>query len=402
MRFKISSILAFVFLMAMGQSAWGQEGQYNFNDCTYADQNGSYDDATTIFDPSCECGLVDSGLYFDGQDDHLFFPSNIDSLMEEDFTISFYFRFDQVTGRTDLLSVRSECALDSFLAISYNPTNNQIAFELAQNIGNIVTENVPLDESLCWHRLVLTKSELFYNLYLDDQLAASILSDGLVNFDDQARLTFSNSPCILLNLNRFNGWMDEFQFYERALSAIEIVNSSLNPDQVLTSDTTIVAGSPVDIEVGPTCATDFTWAPTADLDDPSILNPTATPEATTTYSITFDNEGTCSTTDEVTINVIDPEAIDCSLLLLPNAFTPNGDQLNDQFGISTLFLVDELAYFEVYDRWGGKMWSTTNKNNTWDGTFSGSLVNPGMYIYKVKYTCGGEEFLKVDNFSVIR
>jgi len=100
--------------------------------------------------------------------------------------------------------------------------------------------------------------------------------------------------------------------------------------------------------------------------------------------------------------VIDPEAIDCSLLLLPNAFTPNGDQLNDQFGISTLFLVDELAYFEVYDRWGGKMWSTTNKNNTWDGTFSGSLVNPGMYIYKVKYTCGGEEFLKVDNFSVIR
>ena len=48
------------------------------------------------------------------------------------------------------------------------------------------------------------------------------------------------------------------------------------------------------------------------------------------------------------------------------------------------------------------MWTGSNKNDTWDGSFKGSAVNPGMYIYKVKYSCNGNSFVKVDNFSVLR
>jgi gliding motility-associated-like protein len=116
----------------------------------------------------------------------------------------------------------------------------------------------------------------------------------------------------------------------------------------------------------------------------------------------IENDGNCNTTDQITINVIDPNDLDCANLLLPNAFTPNNDQLNDRFGISSKFLIDELEYFEIYDRWGGKMWTATSKTDTWDGSFNGQSVNTGMYIYKVKYTCTGQEFVKVDNFSVIR
>lgn len=379
-----------------------QSGTYSFDDCTFADQSGTYGPATTIFDPSCDCGLVADGLYFDGNNDNLIFPEVIDSLMEEDFTLSFYFRFDQVNSRTDLISVRSECALDSFLAVTYNPGNNEIALELAQNIGNIQTETAQLDLSLCWHRIVLTKSDLFYTLYLDDVEVISILSNGIVNFDKNARLTLSNSACLAVNIDRFNGWVDEFNFYQRAFSAIEVVNSSLRPDMILNNDTTIVAGSPVDISVGATCAINFTWSPSDGLDDTSILNPIATPTITTEYTLSVDNEGNCTTTDQLTINVIDPNALECDKLLLPNAFTPNNDQLNDLYGISNIFLIDEIEYFEIYDRWGGKMWSTKTKTDTWDGSFGGEPVNPGMYIYKVKYTCGNEEFVKVDNFSVLR
>ena len=94
--------------------------------------------------------------------------------------------------------------------------------------------------------------------------------------------------------------------------------------------------------------------------------------------------------------------MECENLLLPNAFTPNGDLLNDRYGISNLFLIQSMEYFEIYDRWGAKMWETNQKNDTWDGAFKGNAVNAGMYMYKVKYTCRDQEYVKVDNFSVLR
>lgn len=402
MTYGLNKIILSIAFCGLFYFVKGQGANYSFDDCTFVDHTGAYDAAETIFPPSCDCGLSGQGLYFDGNDDHLIFPTEIDSLMTQDFTISFYFRFDEVTTRTDLLSVRSECALDSFLAVTYNPVSNQIAYELAQDIGNIQTENVALDNSVCWHRIVLTKSELFYSLYLDDELAVTILSEGTVNFDRATRLTLTNSPCLAVNLDRFNGWIDEFIFYDRALSAIEIVNSSLTPDMVVSNDTTIVAGSPVDIITGATCAGGFAWSPITGLDDAGVLDPVATPDQTTTYTITYANDGNCTTSDSMTINVIDPNALDCSALLLPNVFTPNNDQLNDRYGISTLFLIDDLVYFEIYDRWGGKIWEARDKSALWDGSFKGQTVNPGMYIYKVKYSCGGQEYVKVDNFSVLR
>ena len=375
---------------------------YNFDTCDFADSKSNFMDANTIFPPSCDCGLIADGLYFDGNNDHLNFPREIDSLMEKDFTLSFYFQIDQATSPTDILSVRSNCDLDSFMSVTYNPLDQSIAFELAQTIGDIQSEKIALDQAVCWHRVVITKSDLFYTLYLDDKLGISILSNGVVNFAKNARLSFSNSACLAVNEDRFNGWIDEFKFYDRALSAIEIISNSLKPDQIVSNDTTIVAGSDVLINAGATCATSFYWNPTTGLDDATILDPIATTDQTTVYFLNITNSSGCQTSDSITINVIDVNDLDCEKLLLPNAFTPNNDQLNDRFGISNLFLIQTMEYFEIYDRWGAKMWETNTTNDTWDGSFKGTAVNPGMYIYKVKYTCGNNEYVKVDNFSVLR
>lgn len=377
-------------------------GDYNFNVCDFSDANGNFPDGNTISPPSCDCGLIADGLYFDGGNDHLLFPEVIDSLMEEDFTLSFYFQFDQVTNFTDILSVRNNCDLDSFMALTYNPVDEALTFELAQTIGDIESADIPLDQSVCWHRVVLTKSDLFYNLYVNDRLEVQILSNGVVNFAKNARLAITNSPCLVVNEDRFNGWVDEFRFYTRALSAIEITTNSLRPDQIISNDTTIVAGSEVMINTGATCATNFNWNPTSDLDDPSVLDPVATPEQTTIYELNITNSNGCETIDSITINVIDEGALDCQNLLLPSAFTPNNDQLNDLYGISNLFIVQGIEYFEIYDRWGAKMWETSIPEEKWDGTYKGSAVNPGMYMYKVKYTCMDSEYVKVDNFSVLR
>lgn len=398
----LSYIITTILITFLGLAANGQQALYGFDGCNFVDELGNFEELSTINPPSCDCGLVTDGMRFDGINDNLIFPEEIDSLMENDFTISMYLQFDETTSQTDILSVRSECGLDSFFAITYAPANELFFFQISQSLGNIETEQAPIDLTKCWHRIVVTKSGLFYNFYINDVLEASILSNGIVNFPDDARLAIANSACLAVNLDRFNGWIDEFEFIPRALSQFEIINSSLNPDKIISNDTTIIAGSPVDIEVGATCANSFTWTPNTTLDDDTILNPTATPDETTTYSLSILNEGGCTTRDTININVIDPDLIDCSTLLLPNAFTPNNDQLNDVYAISTQFLVDDLEYFEIFDRWGAKMWEANSKNDAWDGSFGGSLVNPGMYIYKIKYSCGGNDFVKVDNFSVIR
>lgn len=67
-------------------------------------------------------------------------------------------------------------------------------------------------------------------------------------------------------------------------------------------DTTICGGDPVQL-YATTDGLQFTWSPTTGLSDPTILNPVATPQATTTYQLTS-SIGRCSATDDVTITVV--------------------------------------------------------------------------------------------------
>ena len=72
-------------------------------------------------------------------------------------------------------------------------------------------------------------------------------------------------------------------------------------------------------------------------------------------------------------------------LFIPNAFTPNGDGVNDVFEIKGTPITDFNLY--IYDRWGGKIWSTHNFENQWDGTSdNGNDVPAGSYIYQISGT----------------
>lgn len=76
------------------------------------------------------------------------------------------------------------------------------------------------------------------------------------------------------------------------------------------------------------------------------------------------------------VDVIPPQTY-----FLPNAFTPNGDGLNDVFiGVG---LTDYLQDFKmnIFDRWGGLVFSSTDAQQGWDG----GSVPSGMYVYKVQY-----------------
>ncbi len=69
---------------------------------------------------------------------------------------------------------------------------------------------------------------------------------------------------------------------------------------------------------------------------------------------------------------------------LPTAFSPNLDGVNDGFGL--LYIDDnfQMEYLEVYNRWGEKLFLTTDKNNFWNGKYKNQNQEIGNYIYKLK------------------
>lgn len=94
------------------------------------------------------------------------------------------------------------------------------------------------------------------------------------------------------------------------------------------------------------------------------------------------------------------EIIPAMTLYIPNSFTPNGDGLNDTFGIAGEAIKE--FNMEIYNRWGQKIFESDNANLRWDGTFLGEMVPEGAYVYRViAKSATGKKALKEGNISVI-
>lgn len=72
-------------------------------------------------------------------------------------------------------------------------------------------------------------------------------------------------------------------------------------------------------------------------------------------------------------------------IAVPNAFTPNGDGLNDYLYPTNAYKAKDLQ-FKVFNRFGQLIFSTTNWSVKWDGTFKGQGADPGTYVWLLQYT----------------
>jgi gliding motility-associated-like protein len=71
-------------------------------------------------------------------------------------------------------------------------------------------------------------------------------------------------------------------------------------------------------------------------------------------------------------------------ILVPNAFTPNGDSDNNYW--RPVLYEDQVIELFIYDRWGELIHHTKELNAGWDGSVNGVLAEDGVYIYKIIYT----------------
>ena len=373
---------------------------YGFEDCELLDQVVNHADAAFSGTPACACGTVDSSLVFTGSE-ALVFPESTKNLLTANYTISFDFRSTNTEPFIDLLSVRKACNQDSAMAIKFLPSRGEIQVIFAQDNLNIVQLAGLVNPDLCWHSVVIVNNQLTYSLYLDNVLVANAVAPRDIPLSRLAPMAFSNSACLGITDFRLEGRIDEFEVFDRALSESEINARYTRNDQIITRDTTIFQGDAFQIRTGKTCASNIIWSPAGSLDDPNAREPIVSPQTSTTYTVRF-RDTDCTVEQQLRVNVLDLEDLQCDSLLVPNAFTPNNDGTNDVFGISNTFIVESVSNFEILDRWSNRVFSTQDKNQTWDGNYNGQLSNPGMYLYKIAYTCQGEAYNKVGNFVLIR
>jgi gliding motility-associated-like protein len=131
----------------------------------------------------------------------------------------------------------------------------------------------------------------------------------------------------------------------------------------------------------------YLWTPPAGLSDPQTLNPMASPGKTTTYLLTAtDIQSFCSSSDNVTINVI-------TKLEIPNAFSPNKDGINDKWTIKGMDLYPD-AIITIYSRYGQKIFESYRYyEKPWDGTNNGKDLPAGVYYYLIKPSKASSELL---------
>lgn len=96
-------------------------------------------------------------------------------------------------------------------------------------------------------------------------------------------------------------------------------------------------------------------------------------------------------------------SISTSLLEMPNAFSPNGDGINDIYKAKENHksIVDFKAY--IFNRWGQKLYEWTDIDDGWDGTYNGKPVKAGVYFVLVKAKgADGREYNIKRDVNVLR
>ncbi|NJL76472.1 MAG: gliding motility-associated C-terminal domain-containing protein [Saprospiraceae bacterium] len=117
----------------------------------------------------------------------------------------------------------------------------------------------------------------------------------------------------------------------------------------------------------------------------NCLQQVVSPTTATVYSVQVIDENGCTAQDQVAVYVEQNYAI-----FFPNAFSPNGDNINDYFFIqSRRNVVAQIEQFQVFDRWGNIVfqkseWQPNAENEGWDGASNGKIMNPAVFTWVAK------------------
>jgi gliding motility-associated-like protein len=141
----------------------------------------------------------------------------------------------------------------------------------------------------------------------------------------------------------------------------------------LGDDTVIVA----DFRLNHPFDASYEWSPGDFISCTDCAEPEVDPIYNTVYTVEVNDSG-CYLTDSVVV-IVDP----IKPFYIPNAFSPNGDGNNDVFEVLVRDKTIKRLMYQVYDRWGEKVFETDQIGNGWTGEFKGRAATSGSYVYYV-------------------
>lgn len=162
--------------------------------------------------------------------------------------------------------------------------------------------------------------------------------------------------------------------YDTAVVTINVIakpEANAGPDQV------IVEGQSVQLHGSITGNnTSFTWFPNQNISNFNTLKPTVSPINDIRYILhVTSNDGCGFSADTTFIRVY-------KNVIIPSAFSPNGDGINDVWNITALHTYNNFD-FSVFNRYGQIVYQAKNYNKAWDGTFNGKPLPVGTYYYVI-------------------
>jgi gliding motility-associated-like protein len=106
------------------------------------------------------------------------------------------------------------------------------------------------------------------------------------------------------------------------------------------------------------------------------------------HKVEMESQVGCVGSDSVYVKLVSEEIPDFEIYV-PNAFSPNGDGVNDVFGMKWdgLSIVD--FRLSIFDRWGGQVFESSGIANGWDGKKNGKDCPGGVYVYKIVFSVDG-------------
>lgn len=162
-------------------------------------------------------------------------------------------------------------------------------------------------------------------------------------------------------------------------------------------DTTEIGAFNISANVPNNEIVSFVWTENSSLSCDTCAQSLAYPLFTSLYQVVMTDIRGCIATDTVTIFVDTEDKI----LYVPNAFSPDGDGINDVFyvygaGISGI-------NFSVFNRWGEKVFQSNSQQLGWDGAYKGTIMYPGAFVYYVEATyLDGDKKTKKGSVTLIR
>jgi gliding motility-associated-like protein len=175
----------------------------------------------------------------------------------------------------------------------------------------------------------------------------------------------------------------------------QFVNITVHPAAAVSLPDSVViwAGESYQLEPS-TNAVHFNWFPVSGINNSSLSNPLFSPLVNTRYFYTATTDEGCSVSDSIDFIVRQEGVAD-----MPNAFNPNNTTFKPSFRGNFA-----MEIFEIYDRWGQKIFSSSNINSGWDGKLNGMPQPNGVYVYIIRLRDAqtGKMVNKTGNVTLLR